>query len=306
MRSTRRCVVSVTELHPFTLGGSTIPAVLGLDPYLTPYALGARLLDPSLAPPMNDAMRTGLRLQTAHLWLLEDDGYTVMPAPEAGFTHPELPWLVGHPDGFVALNGERAPLELKLRGLAPSDATRQRDTVQALVYAAVVGAAGAVVSTLHGGYGGIQRDQWEVEHDPELFEMIVARCESFLDLLRRGKLPAPSGSASDRDAIRRRFEHAEPGKTIRLTQDGWTAVRRIRELDETISAAKAQREKWAQRVQVEMGDATEAISPHDTAAARWRASTRTTLDGDKVKRSIPGWETTHAKTTTTRRFEANP
>jgi hypothetical protein len=37
--------MSVTELQPYTIGASSVPAILGLDPWDSAYALGARMLD---------------------------------------------------------------------------------------------------------------------------------------------------------------------------------------------------------------------------------------------------------------------
>lgn len=297
-------VVSVTPIRPpITLGGSEIPAVLSLDPYLSPYALGCRKLGLTPEPEQSEAMANGLRLQAAHAEMVEDAGWQVIPAPEEGFRHPDLDWLLCHPDAFVALDGQRAPLELKLRGVAPSEALRTRDTIQATVYAEVVAADAALVSELHGGYGGIVREEWVVESDAELFEMIVERCEAFLHLLERGKLPDPSGSDSDREAIRARFAQANAGEAIRLSKTGWEHVRAIHKLDELIGNAKDQRERHAQFVQQELGEATEAISPFDTPAARWRPVTATRLDSKALREAHPEIAAEFSKTTTTRRFD---
>lgn len=289
-----------------TLGGSDVPAVLGLDPFTSPYALGCRKLGLTSEPPESEAMRHGLRLQAAHAEMIEDAGYDVMPAPAAGFVHPELPWLHVHPDFLIGLDGERAPLEVKLRGNAPSEAIWQRDYLQTFVYVHTLGATRGMLSELHGGYGGFGRDECTVLADQELFDMSVDTCERFLALLAKGKLPAPSGSDSDREAIRARFAQAETGKTIRLSQAEWGHVRKIRELDEVIARAKAQRERHAEAVQEAMGDATEAISPYDTVAARWRQVTSTRTDTKALKAAHPAIAAEFAKTTTYRKFEANP
>jgi len=295
--------VSVTTLHPFTLGASDVPAVLELDPYLTPYALGVRLLEGDDRE-QSAAATMGLRLEAAHAELVGDT-YDVMPAPADGFSHPELAWLHVHPDALVALDGI-APLELKARGVAPSDATKYRDTVQSFCQMAAMGAARGMVSTIHGGYGGLQRDEWIVDWDDVLWPLIVDRCERFLNTLRRGKLPAPSGSDSDREAIRRRFAHPNEGETIRADQETWAAVLKVRELDETIAAAKTQREKWAQRVQDFMGTATELVSPYDTPAARWRPVHSNRMDTKALRRDHPDLAAEYTAASTTRRFEANP
>ena len=304
-----------TALHPYTLGGSEIPAVLNLDPYVSAYALACRKLGVTDASAESPAARMGTRLQAVHAELVADDGYTVMPAPADGIVHPDLPWLVGHPDAFVVLprdfadlppdQTQRAPLELKLRGLAPSEAMRMRDTVQALVYAELCDSSQAMVSELHGGYGGIVRDEWTVERDGELFAVIVERCEGFLSLIRRGKCPAPDGSESARDALRARYGGL-PETRVRLSRVGWEHLQRVRELDETISAAKVQRERYAQLVQDEIGDAVEAITPFDTLAARWAPVSSNRVDVKALRDAHPEIAAEFTRSTTTRRFEANP
>jgi predicted phage-related endonuclease len=284
-----------------TLGGSEVPAVLGLDPYVSAYALGCRKLGLTSEPVMRPVMENGLRLQAAHLDWIAADGREVMPAPADGFAHPELPWLIGHPDGFAVVRKVRAPVELKLRGIAPSEALLLRDKVQAFVYAAIVGAPVALVSTVHGGYGGIVREEVEVEYDEHTFWLIVARCAEFLADLEDGLLPAPDGSASSRDALREQW--AEPGEAKRADVRIMEHVAASRELDHYLKRAKAQKEQHDQAIQAFMGDATELVSPYDTPAARWRFSDRTALDTARLKRELPGVYAEYAKTTTTRRFD---
>ena len=70
--------MSVTALHPVTLGGSEVPAVLGLDPWVSPYALACRKLGVSGESRVSPAALMGNRLQAVHAELVADDGYTVM------------------------------------------------------------------------------------------------------------------------------------------------------------------------------------------------------------------------------------
>ena len=323
--------MTVTALTPYTLGGSEIPAVLGLDPYVSAYALACRKLGVSGESTTSPAALMGNRLQAVHAELVADDGYTVMPAPADGIAHPDLPWLVGHPDAFVVLTApvvqrgaehqapkapvkgtvtdaastERAPLELKLRGLAPSEPMRMRDTVQALVYAELCDSSQAMVSELHGGFGGIVRDEWTVERDPELFALIVRRCEEFLSLIRRGKCPDPDGSESALAAQRSRWA-GHPGEQMRLSAGGWEHLQASRECREMIAALKGQQAYHDQQVMDEMGDATEVVSPLDTLACRWQPVTTRRLDQGALKLAHPELYGEYVRESTTRRFEANP
>jgi predicted phage-related endonuclease len=306
--------LTVTELNPCVIGASDVPAIVGLDPYVSPYALGCRKLGLVREPPTSQAAENGLRLEQAHAAMVEDAGYDVMPAPAAGFVHPDLPWLHVHPDALIALPtrpeavgyAPAAPLELKARGRAPDDALKTRDTIQNLMQMSVLAAPRGMVSTLHGGYGGITRTEWFVDDDAELFAMLVRECERFRALIATGKLPAPDGSDSTRDAIRNRFADADADKSIRLDTDQWKRVLAIRALDETIRRAKEQRERHAQIIQDAMGDATQAVSPVDTLGVRWNVVKSNRIDTKALREAHPALASEFTTTTTTRRFEPNP
>jgi hypothetical protein len=305
------------------IGASSVPGILGLDKFNPAYAIALRMLE-GREQVTSEPMQMGLDSEEWHAGLVKKAGYEVMPAPVAGFVHPELPWLCVHPDGLLGFDDGIGPLELKLRGVAPSEAIRVRDTVQSLVQVHAMGASQGLVSVLHGGFGGVRRDEWAVPADAELFALVADRCEAFLSRLRRGVLPAPDGSDATRDAIRARFARAKPGTAVRATQEVWGWVKRIRELREVEHTAKEQRQAFEHRVQDFMGDATTLISPYDEPAAKW--GTRNAVDGDALREQHPdvfaefavakidatalkkARPDLHAKFSrpTTRRFEANP
>ena len=70
--------MSVTPIRAFTLGGSEVPAVLGLDPWVSAYAVACRKLGVSGESTTSPAALMGNRLQAVHAELVADDGYQVM------------------------------------------------------------------------------------------------------------------------------------------------------------------------------------------------------------------------------------
>ena len=70
--------MSVVQLRTLQLGGSEIPAVLGLDPYVSAYALACRKLGVTGDGEPTRASVMGNRLQAVHAELVADDGYQVM------------------------------------------------------------------------------------------------------------------------------------------------------------------------------------------------------------------------------------
>ena len=293
--------MTVTQLAPYKIGGSLATALLGLDPWLPPYAAAVQLVE-GRSGEAGEAADIGREFERFHRRLLRREGYDLAPADPAGYTHPEIPWLHVHPDAIV--NG-LMPAELKLRGVAPNDRTLARDTMQLLVYVHTLDAPQGVLSELHGGLGGFKRVEQVVERDDELFAVAVERLDKILANIARGHLPAPSGAQADREALRSRYAEGGGG-TVRLTQEAWAHLRRGREFERTAKQAKLYAEREYEHVQAEMGDATHAFSPYDELAVRWNVTSSTRVDTTALRRAHPEIAEEFAKSTTTRRWEPNP
>jgi len=191
-------------------------------------------------------------------------------------------WWIGHPDCYGTLEGERGVVELKARGVAPSEATWLRDEIQTLHYLACTGLGVGLVSVLHGGYGGLQRSERLVERDDETLALMLERYEAFRKIVRRGGLPDGDGSASAREFYRTRplaadrTEHVSKSKairvreTLRLSKAGHGHAKAARFHTEREKWHKAEAERHWQAVQHEMGEATLALSPlDDEPLAEW-------------------------------------
>jgi predicted phage-related endonuclease len=279
----------VTVSGDVTIGGSEAAAVLGCDPFLSATMVAARKL--GLAPPQreSEAMRLGTASQAWHASLLEADGYQVLPAPTTAFERPDLEWWRGHLDAFCDVRLERGVLELKARGVAPDERTWLRDQVQALHYLACTGLDVALVSVLHGGYGGWQRSERVVVRDDAALELMTEAYVHFRAMVRRGRLPEPDGSDSAREFYRN--HKLEPGKVVRLSRAGHGHVKAARFHAEREKWHKAEAERHWQDVQHEMGNATHALSPLDDAVlAEWSDETYSYFDRKALKAAHPAIE----------------
>ena len=265
-----------------TVSGSEAAAVLGCDPFLSATMLAGRKL--GLVPPAAEtpAMRMGTLLQGPHAELLEADGYEVIPAPLDAFARPDCEWWTGHPDAFATLEGARGVVELTARGVAPSESTWLRDRIQALHYLACTGLDVALVSVLHGGYGGLQRTERLVERDDDALSMMLDRYRNFRRLVAKGQLPEGDGSDSAREFYRSR--PLAPARTVDASATGLRLVGGSVRLSKAghghVKAAKlhaaqekfhkGEAERHWQAVQHEMGEATLALSPlDDEPLAQW-------------------------------------
>ena len=108
------------------IGGSDIPAIVGLDPWRTPldiYLQKVGLVDP---PETNEAMDLGNRLEpvVAEIYA-EREGALVAP-PASIYRHPEHSIALGNPDRLVWLPGDKPEspskgLEIKCRSIRNRD-----------------------------------------------------------------------------------------------------------------------------------------------------------------------------------------
>jgi predicted phage-related endonuclease len=293
-------VVSLDARRATNIGGSEAAAVLDCDPFLSATMLAARKLGLAPPEPESDAMRYGTLLQGPHAELLEADGYEVMPAPTDQVAHPGYSWWVGHPDCYGVIEGGRGVVELKARGVAPSEATWLRDEIQALHYLACTSLEVALVSVLHVGYGGLQRSERTIERDDEALAMMLDRYQIFRKIVRRGGLPVGDGSPSAREFYRTRplapdrTEHLSKSQavrvreTLRLSKAGLGHARAARFHRERSKWHDAEQERHWQAVQHEMGEATLALSPlDDEPLAEWSDETTSAFDRKAFERDHP-------------------
>src|SRR5207245_10367367 len=102
------------------IGGSEAAAACGIDPHRSRLMLWYEKVN-GVERDESEAMRLGTLLQPAIAEIVAERGYEIMPAPADGFTHPTLPWMICHPDGFCAVDGERGIAEIKTRGTGWND-----------------------------------------------------------------------------------------------------------------------------------------------------------------------------------------
>lgn len=294
---------SVTKLRPFTLGGSVAAAAAGIDPYRSRVMLWAELTGRA-ARTDTEAMWWGRALEPVIDAAMSERGYEPMPAPD-GFTDPERPWLVGHPDGFVALDGSRAVYERKTVGQWAHRANGSGAAVplpyqaQAQIYMHLTDCARTLVATL---VGGQRLEVGTVERDERAIAGLLERMEDFRTHLRRDRPPAPDGSDSARAAVIALFPDAQESKVYRLTRDEWRDVRELRARREQREAIDWQIVELENRLKLAMGDAETAISPHDTDALHWRNQRVARVDVTALRTQRPELAAEYEKVTTTRRF----
>jgi predicted phage-related endonuclease len=279
------------------IGGSTIAAAAGIDPYLSRYALWARLKG---LVPDDDAERLwwGTHVQPLIFEALKERGYYVADWNHE-FTDPERPWLVGHPDGWEYDGGMRrvAVVEAKLTARTDTIPVPWQAQVQTYMRLAQVERAILAVNV-----GGTRLDVHEIAYDERAAERLVELAEEFMGYVERDEPPPPDGSESTRTALGYVYPKHTPGATYTLTADEWQLAKELRARREQRKAVEEQERELENRLKAAAGDAELILTPHDTTFATWSTVATRRVDVKALRAARPDIAEEFTVETTTRRF----
>jgi putative phage-type endonuclease len=295
--------VTVVPLkRPVTIGGSDIAAACGIDPHRSRIALWLEKTG-RIERVETEAMRWGRRLQAAIEDELLSRGYPISGVDGETYTDPERPWLVGHLDGFTIVEGETAVLEVKTAGQwghkSWGDQPPVEYVAQVQAYLHLTELNVGLIAVL---VGGQRLEVRTVRREPRAIPQLLALAEDFYGYVLRDEPPAPDGSDSAREAVAALYPEAVPTRVTRLSKTEYELLGELRALREQEKAVERQRVERENLLKLAMGDAEEALSPHDEAVIRWRNVQATRLDLEQLKAEMPAVYDQYAVTSEARRF----
>lgn len=295
--------MTVTRLRR-TVGGSDAAAACGIDPYRSQVAAWLELTGRVKREP-SEAMRWGTLIEPLVYRALEDDGYDLMPAPAEGFRDHDRPWLTGHPDGFVALDGAMGVLEVKTAGAWQrgkwDEAIPVHYVAQTQIYLHLTGCDLALVACL---IAGQTLEVRTLHRDERSIGLMLDLMETFWGYVQRDQPPPPDGSASAREALLSLYPRSRPASKYRLSADEFRALQELRARKEQARVIADQIAALENGLRAAMGDNEVAISPHDTPEITYRTVESSRLDVAALKDALPTIYREYLRTTTTRRFSA--
>lgn len=289
-------VQSLDELRP-VLGGSTIAAAAGIDPWCSRVELFYRLRG-DVPTPDTEAMQWGRLLQPLIFHVLREQG-TYHVAESAGrLWDGRWPWLRCNPDGFLFGAGE--PVESKVTAIRPDpDALPLPWQAQLQTYMHVIGAERGLLAVLS---HGTRLDTHTLFYDPQAATRLFELAADFVGYVRRDECPPPDGSQSARDTIGYVWPTQEPGKLVRLLGDEWEAAKELRARREQRDAIDKQVVALENRLKIAAGDAETLISPHDQVFATWKATVSRRIDTARLREERGDFARLYETESTTRRF----
>ena len=290
--------MSVTALDEYRprLGGSTIAAAAGIDPYCSPIRLWLQLTRGE-QPEENEAMRLGKKLEPVIFAELNERGVTCERTPGIELYDPDRPWLVGHPDGIGVGDYAGTIVEAKARNRADTLAIWHEAQVQ--TYLHLAGEDQGLVAQL----SGLHLDVFPVERRQPVIDVLLDLAARFMDDVRSGTQPAPNCHPDDRAALALAWPDAAPGKVVRETREVRDARKELALLLEREKASKARGEHLRAVITDHMQDADTLISLHDDVVATWRNVTTHRVDTRALKAEVPHVAEAYTSAATYRRLE---
>jgi putative phage-type endonuclease len=297
-------VVSLEAHRAAVIGGSEAAAACGVDPYRSRVMLWAEKTG-RVTRETSEAAHWGTVLQPLIAEELERRGWPTMPAPADGYRDDDRSWLVGHPDGFTEVDGLAAILEIKTAG-----AWAGRDwndggaapipyLLQLQHYFELTGYSVGLLACLVAG----QRLETRIVYrDDAVIETMLGLEATFRDFVVRDTPPPPDGSESAAAALAALYPASVAGEVVRLTGDEWVEFRTLKARREQRDTIGRQVDELEQRLKARMGDAAEAISPHDEVVARWTSYERTTIDTKALRNQRPDIAAEYSTAKTLRRL----
>lgn len=270
-----------------TLGGSTIAAAAGIDPWCSRVELFYRFTRPELfADEQPEATWWGNRVQPLIFEALRERGY---PAWEVDSDFMPLgcadaPWYCGHPDGLVRWP-DVAIAEAKLTGrygYRTGDDLPLEWQAQVQTYMHAAECERALVAVNH---GGTSLDVRDVFYDARAAERLLALGAEFVAMVQAGEVPEPVGADSKLAA--HIFPEHVPERVYRLLGDEYETHKRAREWAEAAKVCEERRDECYARLKLAAGDAELIVGPSDQPLYTWKTQTSNRTDVKRLQAEHP-------------------
>lgn len=267
------------------IGGSAAAAILGLNPYMSPFDVYAEIKGLKPEQPDNEAMRQGRDFEDYVASRFTESTGKPVRKKNAILQHREYPWLIGNVDRLVV--GEHAGLECKITSILNKAKFHQGEFpptyyVQCVHYLALTGADRwyLAVLVLNKGFHvfTIERDEAEIA------SLIEAEKHFWENHILTDIPPIPDGSESTSNAIKVMFPEAREREEIALYGHE-EVIQRYLHLKEKSDDYKKQAEQIKQSIQLEMKDAE--IGHAAGYIVNWKNQTRQTLDTKRLQTEQP-------------------
>lgn len=283
------------------LGGSDASAILGFNPWKSPFELYIEKTSDHVEEIDNEAIHWGNVLEDV---VAEEftrrTGIKVRRRNQI-FRHKEHDWMIANIDRDVV--GERALLECKTTNAFNADQWEGDEIPPAYMcqlqhYMAVLDYEKAYIAVLIGG----QKFVWkEIARDDEFIELMIEHEKDFWENhVLAGVPPEIDGSKSASELLKSMYPK-DNGETIMLESDeAETLIEAIESLKVDIKEKRDLQKEYENKLKLMIGEAEKGVTPRFEVIHRTITSNR--LDSRKLRKEMPDIAEKYTKESTYRRM----
>src|SRR5690625_1207841 len=283
------------------LGGSDASAILGFNPWKSPFELYIEKTSDTVQEIDNEAIHWGNVLDDV---VAEEftrrTGIKVRRRNQI-FRHKEHDWMIANIDRDIV--GERALLECKTTNAFNADAWEGDQIPPAYMcqvqhYMAVLDYERAYIAVLIGG----QRFEWkEIARDDEFIELMIEHEKDFWENhVLAGVPPEIDGSKSASELLNQMYPE-DNGETIMLpSDDAEMLIEAIESIKAEVKEKQALQKEYENKLKLMIGDARTGVTPRYEVRNITVTSNR--LDSRKLRKEMPDIAEKYTNESTYRRM----
>lgn len=288
------------ELRKKYIGGSDAAAVVGLNPYSSPYSLWAEKTGRVAGFEGNITTKVGAYLEDLVAEMFTDETGKKVRRQNRMIVNDDYPWACADVDRLII--GEDAILEIKttnslgnMRMLRNGEYPTQY-YCQMTHYLAVTGAKKAYLAVLI----NCREFKWfELERDEDEIRALMEEERKFWELVQTDTPPQTIGNPADETTLQTLYPEGDGTSCDLFGCAGM--LEQYEELNKTIGELKSQQDAIAQQIKQYMGAAE--TGRVDGWKVKWTSSTRRSIDSKALKAAMPDVFDKYSKESVSRTFK---
>ena len=260
-----------------SIGGSDASAIIGLNPYSSPYTVWADKLGKIPPKEDNEAMRLGRDLEDYVAKRFTEETGKKVRRENNIIINPDIPFAHANVDRMII--GEDAGLECKTTSVMNLKRFKNGDYpptyyVQCMHYMMVTGAKKWYLAVL---ILGVEFKRFEIERDEEEIEALAKSEEAFWELVKKQTPPMADGTDSTTETISTIYAESVDQTVSLMAYE--SSLKQYIEIGKQIKELENLQKQIANGIKTFMGNSDKGES--NSYKVSWASASRNTFDSKK-------------------------
>jgi len=267
------------------IGGSDASAILGFNPWKSPFELYIEKTSDVVQEIDNEAIHWGNVLEDVVAQEFSRRTGKKVRRRNQIFKHKEHDWMIANIDRDVV--GERALLECKTTNAFNRDQWEGDDIPPAYMcqlqhYMAVLDYEKAYIAVLIGG----QKFVWkEIDRDDEFIELMIEHEKDFWENHVLKEVPPEIDGSKSASELLKQMYPEDNGETITLNDDAEMLIEAIESIKAEVKEKQSLQKEYENKLKLMIGEAEKGVTPRYEVIHRTIMSNR--LDARKLRQELP-------------------